>query len=100
MELISVTSEAKKYNSEHGEPRFKKIRVCCGHSGTDKNPRRVRNKEKFCAYHSFSEEKSHLCACSTQFVPCMFSFRGTWSAYAASVITYFQIRAYVTMASG
>lgn len=101
MELINcVTSQVKKYNSAFGESEIKGIRVWRGYSDTYKNPRRLRNKVKFSAYHSFRQKEWKLCACSTQFVSCMINFRDTLSTYAANLITHFQTRVYLTMASG
>jgi hypothetical protein len=101
MELINcVTSQVKKQNSAFGESEVKKIRVCCGYSDTDKNPKRLRNRLKFSACNSFRQKELQICACSTQFVSCMINFRDTLSTYAANCITHFQIRVYLTMASG
>jgi hypothetical protein len=98
--ITCVRSYVKKHSSPLGESRFKKIRVCCGYSDTDKNPRQLRNKVKFSAYHSFSQKESKLCVCLTQCMPYVVKFRDTWSAYATNSTTYFQIRVYLTMASG
>jgi aspartate carbamoyltransferase regulatory subunit len=97
MELINcVTSQVKKQSSAFGESEVKKIRVCCGYSDTDKNPRRLRSRVKFSAVR----QESKICACSTQFVSCMSNFRDILNTYAANCITHFQMRVYLTMASG
>jgi hypothetical protein len=101
MALINcVASQVKKESLAFGESEVKKIRVCCGYSATDKNPRRLRNGVKCSAYNSFRQNESKICACSTQFVSCMINFRDTLSTYGANCITHFQIRVYLTMASG
>lgn len=83
MELIEncVTSEAEKYSPAVGESKIQKICLCCIYSETDKNPRRFRKKNKFCAYHTFSLKKSQLCVCWAQFVPCMVNCRNIWSVF-------------------
>jgi len=101
MALINcVTSQVKKQSSAFGDSEVKKIRVCCGYSDTDKNPKRLRNRAKFSAYNSFRQNETKICACSTHFVSCMINFRDTLSTCTANCITRFQIRAYLTMASG
>jgi hypothetical protein len=101
MELINcVTSQVKKQSSAFGESEVKKICVCCGYSDIDKNPRRLRNRLKFIAYNSSRQKESKICACSTQFVSCMINFRDTLRTFAANCIMHFQIRVYLTMASG
>lgn len=101
MELINcVTSQVKKHSLAFGESEIKRIRVWRGYSDTYKNPRRLRNKVKCSAYHSFRQKDLKLCACSTQCVSCMINFRDTLSTYAAIFITLFQIKVYLTVASG
>jgi len=95
-----VTSQVKKESSAFGESEVKKIRVGCGYSDTDKNPRRVRNKVKLSACNSFRQKDSKICAFATQFVSCMINFRDTLSTNAVNCITRFQIRVYLTMPSG
>jgi len=98
--INSVTSQVKKQSSAFGESEVKKIRVCCGYSETDKNPRRLRNRVKFITYNSFRLKDSKICARSTPFVSCMINFRDTLGTYIANIVTHFQIRVYLTMASG
>jgi len=101
MEPINcVTSQVKKQSSAFGESEVKKIRVCCGYSDTDKNPRRLRNRVKFSTYNSFRQKDSKIFASSTPFVSCMINFRDTLSTYTANCFTHCQIRVLLTMASG
>jgi hypothetical protein len=101
MEPINcVTIQVKKQSSTFGESEVTKTRVCCGYSDTGKNPRRLRNRVKFSAYNSFRQKDLNICACSTPSVSCMINFRDTLGTYAANFIMHFQIRVYLTMASG
>jgi hypothetical protein len=81
MELIEndVTSEAKKHSLVAGEARIRKIRVCCGFSKTDKNPRRFRKKFRFSIYRTIRQKKLKLSAGVIQFMLCMVNCRDIWN---------------------
>jgi hypothetical protein len=101
MELMNcVTSQVKKQSSAFGDSEVKKIRVCCGYSDIDKNPRLLRKRAQFSVYNLFRQNETKICACTTHFVSCMINFRDTLGTCTANYITQFQIRAYRTTASG